>query len=287
MSAVFIAGILIWRSKKSGSPSVLHRMQVAILRVFRDGFGTSRIRTGSRDQQWVIDRPVEANDELEMLSTASSRRSTGHVRLSSSSSSNLDFGRPQKGTWSVPGKNLWKNSQFARRIRRNAILPWRNAPASVKSIIPSRKFEIDASSERTRTDSTLENYRRGGFRIFSSRTETTDSALLTSPIYDYHEAGQTIFEEDEEENDSDLDLEGMNIVHEREHLISSDSDFQNQLDDVMIISETGDDFTIHSSSKNSPIHHIPPSPARPRSDSPVEPVRLLDVLRVRCFDGSF
>ncbi|KAF9065937.1 hypothetical protein BDP27DRAFT_1064487 [Rhodocollybia butyracea] len=227
-------------------------MRVAMSRIIRGGFGASRIKTGSREPQWVIDRPVEANHELERLSNASSRRSTGHVRLSSSSD-NLDFVKPQKGTWSMPGKNLWKNSPLARRIGRTAILPWKSAPASVKPVMPSRRFEIDASSERTRTDSTLENYRRGGFRLWGSRTETTDSVFLTSPIFEYHEAGQTIFEEDEEENDSDLDLGGMNLG-----------------DDVMIISETGDNFTIDSPSTSSPSHRIPPSPVRPRSDSPVQ-----------------
>ncbi|KAE9394694.1 hypothetical protein BT96DRAFT_998297 [Gymnopus androsaceus JB14] len=68
VTAAFIIGILIWRSKKSGSASILTRMQVVIARVFRDGFGTSRIRAGRRDQEWVIDRPPAA--ELEMLSNA-------------------------------------------------------------------------------------------------------------------------------------------------------------------------------------------------------------------------
>ncbi|KAJ3904227.1 hypothetical protein F5879DRAFT_956182 [Lentinula edodes] len=270
VSAAFVLGILIWRSRKSGS-SILQRMRVALSRGIRNGFGARKIRAGNRDQGWVIDRPAEANGEaMEMFST-SSRRSTGHVRLSSSSSTHIDFVKPRKPTWALPGKKLWKNSQLARKIHRTLTLfpvPWRNAPVSVQSISPPRKFEIDASSDRTRTDSTLENFRRGGFRNSGTRTETTESALATSSRYDYY---NTIQEEDEEDDHSDLGLEDSGANNEREHLISDDSDHLD-LDEVMIISETGDNFTMHSHSTNVTTLRIPPSPVRARSDSPVQPI---------------
>ncbi|GAW05630.1 hypothetical protein LENED_007498 [Lentinula edodes] len=270
VSAAFVLGILIWRWRKSGS-SILQRMRVALSRGIRNGFGARKIRAGNRDQGWVIDRPAEANGEaMEMFST-SSRRSTGHVRLSSSSSTHIDFVKPRKPTWALPGKKLWKNSQLARKIHRTLTLfpvPWRNAPVSVQSISPPRKFEIDASSDRTRTDSTLENFRRGGFRNSGTRTETTESALATSSRYDYY---NTIQEEDEEDDHSDLGLEDSGANNEREHLISDDSDHLD-LDEVMIISETGDNFTMHSHSTNVATLRIPPSPVRARSDSPVQPI---------------
>ncbi|KAJ4494505.1 hypothetical protein C8R41DRAFT_829416 [Lentinula lateritia] len=269
VSAAFVLGILIWRSRKSGFP-ILQRMRVALSRRIRNGLGARKIRAGSRDQGWVIDRPAEADGEaVEMFST-SSRRSTGHVRLSSSSSTHIEFVKPRKPTWVLPGKKLWKNSQLARKIRRTLTLlpvPWRNAPVSVQSISPPRKFEIDASSDRTRTDSTLENFRRGGFRISGTRTETTESALATSR-YDYYD---TIQEEDEEEDDSELDLEESGAHNEREHLISGDSN-HGDLDEVMIISETGDNFTLRSHSTHAATLRIPPSPVQPRSSSPVQPI---------------
>ncbi|KAJ4488939.1 hypothetical protein C8J55DRAFT_506605 [Lentinula edodes] len=268
VSAAFVLGILIWRSRKSDS-SILQRMRVALSRGIRNGFGARKIRAGNRDQGWVIDRPAEANGEaMEMFST-SSRRSTGHVRLSSSST-HIDFVKPRKPTWALPGKKLWKNSQLARKIHRTLTLfpvPWRNAPVSVQSISPPRKFEIDASSDRTRTDSTLENFRRGGFRNSGTRTETTESALATSR-YDYYD---TIQEEDEDEDDSELDLEESGAHNEREHLISGDGD-HGDLDEVMIISETGDNFTLRSHSTHAATLRIPPSPVQPRSSSPVQPI---------------
>ncbi|KAE9394695.1 hypothetical protein BT96DRAFT_181864 [Gymnopus androsaceus JB14] len=151
-------------------------------------------------------------------------------------------------------------------------VPWRSAPVTVQSSEPSRRFEIDASSERTRTDSTLENFRRGGFRVSGTRTATTDRATSR---YDYHEPHEIIFEEyEDDDDDSDLDLAGLNLDNEREQLISGDEDRDNDLDlnEVMLISrsEIGDNFTINS--ETSTQRHIPPSPARPRSDSPVQPI---------------
>ncbi|KAJ3809883.1 hypothetical protein F5876DRAFT_77320 [Lentinula aff. lateritia] len=270
VSAAFVLGILIWRSRKSGFP-ILHRMRATLSLRIRNGFGARKIRAGNRDRGWVIDRPAEANGEaMEMFST-SSRRSTGHVRLSSSSSTHIDFAKPRKPTWALPGKKLWKNSQLAREIHRTLALfpvPWRSAPVTVQSISPPRKFEIDASSNRTRTDSTLENFRRGGFRVSGTRTETTESALATASRYDYYD---TIEEEDEEDDHSDLGLEDSGANNEREHLISEDSDHLD-LDEVMIISKTRDDFTIRSHSTNAATLRIPPSPVRARSESPVQPI---------------
>ncbi|KAJ3735987.1 hypothetical protein DFJ43DRAFT_1150784 [Lentinula guzmanii] len=273
--AAFV-GILIWRSRKKGSPGILLSMRVALSRGFRNGFGTRKIKAGSRDQEWVIDRPTEVNEEsLEMLSNPSSRRSTGHVRLSSSSSAHFGFGGSDKPTGMLPGKNLWKNSHLVRKIRRTLIMlpiPWRSAPVPVQSISPSRKFEIDASSNRTRTDSTLQNYRRAGFRNSGTRTETTDSALATSR-YDYY---TTIHEEEEEEedDDSDLVLGDLNFNNEQDHLIANENNHPD-LDEVMLISGSGDDFTLHSDSHNSDTsrsHRIPPSPVQPRSHSPVQSI---------------
>ncbi|KAJ3838224.1 hypothetical protein F5878DRAFT_181452 [Lentinula raphanica] len=277
VSAVFIVGLLIWRSKKKGSPSILLRMRVLVDRGFRNGFGTRKIKTANRDREWVIDRPTEANAEsLEMFSSGSSRRSTGHVRLSSSSTQfDVESSKP---TWALPGKNLWKNSRLVRGIRRTFILlpmPWRAAPVPVESISPPRKFEIDASSERTRqTNSTLENYRRGGYRVSGTRTATTESAPATSR-YDYYD---TIHEEDgeDDEDDSDLGFDDSNVNRETEHLITNDNDRPN-LDShqVMIISGSGDDFTLYSHSSTShttPSRRIPPSPLQPRSGSPVRPI---------------
>ncbi|KIK57957.1 hypothetical protein GYMLUDRAFT_45759 [Collybiopsis luxurians FD-317 M1] len=263
---LLFGGFIIWRSKKSGS---LQRMWVPVARGLRNGFGTSKITTGSRDQGWVIDRPVESIRELEMLST-SSRRSTGHIRLSSSTSSaSLDFVKPGKTTWALPGKNLWKNSSLGRTIRRTADLlpvPWRGGPVTVQSISPPRKFEIDATSARTgRTESTLENYRRGGFRLTGTPTETTESGPPTSR-YDYHEIIDAIEEEPE---DSDLDLDELNLDDDSTRLISRRD--RQASDDVMVISES-DNFTVNTPSTQSAAHRIPPSPARPRSDSPIEPI---------------
>ncbi|KAJ4490960.1 hypothetical protein J3R30DRAFT_3427634 [Lentinula aciculospora] len=274
VSAVFVLGIFIWRTKKKGSPGILLRMQIASSRVFRNGFGTSRIRTANRDQEWVIDRPTEANGEsTEMYSnvSSSSRRPTGHIRLSSTSSTNIDLIKPRETIWTLPGKNLWKNSQLARKIRRTLVLfpaPWRNAPVTVQSISAPRKFEIDASSDRTRTDSTLANFRRGGFRVSGTRTETTESALATSRLDEYW----SILEQDEEEgSDSDLDLRETSANNEREHLITDDSN-RFDLGEVMIISRSGDDFTVHSQS-DSPTHRILPSPVQPLPPPPRTPIR--------------
>ncbi|KAJ3783990.1 hypothetical protein GGU10DRAFT_39979 [Lentinula aff. detonsa] len=265
--AAFV-GILIWRSRKKGSPGILLSMRVALSRGFRNGFGTRKIKAGSRDQEWVIDRPTEVNEEsLEMLSNPSSRRSTGHVRLSSSSSTHFGFGGSDKPTGMLPGKNLWKNSHLVRKIRRTLIMlpiPWRSAPVPVQSISPPRKFEIDASSNRTRTDSTLQNYRRAGFRNSGTRTETTDSALATSR-YDYY---TTIHEEEEEDDDddSDLVLGDLNFNNEQDHLIANENNHPD-LDEVMLISGSGDDFTLHSDSHNSDTSLDPPTPSytRPRT----------------------
>ncbi|KAE9386363.1 hypothetical protein BT96DRAFT_1006153 [Gymnopus androsaceus JB14] len=141
----------------------------------------SESRTGTEsldDREWQVDRTT-----IEMVSPPSSARSGTLGRVVSA---------------------------FVSRI-------WEGAPQAVvvRSLSPSRKFEIDASSERTRTDSTLENFRRGGFRVSGTRTATTDHATSR---YESHEPQEIIFEE--YEDDDEDDGWALNLDNEREQPVS-------------------------------------------------------------------
>ncbi|KAI3613868.1 hypothetical protein WG66_006461 [Moniliophthora roreri] len=285
VAVAVICGIMVvlYRRNKSGKGGV--SPVCAVRRKIRDGFGTRRVRKGSRNHGWVIDsREDESFEVVDPESPKTSRSSYGHVRLSSSPTdisfiafpdsqgSKLQKSPGEKAEWAMPGKRLWKRSSLIEKLKTTWLLlpvPWKSTPVAVHSAMPSRRFQIDESSKSVRTDSTLENYRRGGFRTSSHHSGSTESGPATTSAWDYT-MQETIYEADEEEDDLDsiLGFGGRGGLDngdddESEHLISE----RNQ--DVLIISHSGQDFSMESGDSRRSIPRalqiIPPSPITPSS----------------------
>ncbi|THU93319.1 hypothetical protein K435DRAFT_194691 [Dendrothele bispora CBS 962.96] len=234
-------------------------------RVFLNCFGMRKVRQGRRANDWEIMAP-----ETHGMATSprSEGRSNGHTRLSSTTSDvpeHLDFSgyKQHSSEWVMPGKNLWKNSTLARKTRRLMLtvpLPWKKAIIPVKHTTRHRKFEIDASNKSTRTNSTLTNYRRAGFRTSALGSNTTESS---GPSFSRHTDIQAPIPEEDEDSDASSDL-GLGIRQfedddETEHLMTPNSEYDPEINSVMVIGdrnntlESGD--TIGSSNRIIPSSH--------------------------------
>ncbi|KAF5366167.1 hypothetical protein D9758_005752 [Tetrapyrgos nigripes] len=223
---------------------------------FVKGFGARKVRKAQRNQSWVIDREAMELDSSPPPSSSSSRRpgSGGHVRLTSSTSpsdvsNHLDFpfakpSKSGKSIWVIPGKKLWQNSTLVQKTRRVMLripLPWKDSIKPVKPITRGRRFEIDGSNKSTRTNSTLTNFRKAGFRTSGVPSQTTESSG-PSTGFAFTDIHEPIYEEDEfSDSSSDLGL-GLGMRNapvdfreddETENLISPSFDAER---DVMVIS---------------------------------------------------
>jgi len=238
--------------------AVPRRIGEFFARISRNWFGMRKVRTGKRDEQWDI-----SGENLELApSPRSDSHPSGHVRLSSRSevSDHLEFPSdpPRNPTiWVMPGKNLWKNSTLVQKTRRLMLmipLPWKNAIAPVRSTAPHRKFEIDSSNKSTRTNSTLANYRKGGFRTSGSQTVTTESSGPSQYSRFVHTDIHEAIEEEDEGSDMSSDL-GLGTRtydalaqfeddDDTEQLISPETANFDPEQDVMVIGDR--DFTLES-----------------------------------------
>ncbi|KAF9260360.1 hypothetical protein L218DRAFT_989632 [Marasmius fiardii PR-910] len=172
-----------------------------------------KVCKGSRPDSWVIDDRHDTDREGLTLVLPKSPSSTGatfggrerggHVVQVSSSPTTAE--RPSWSTifastpydvhndWpekALPGKKMWRDSMIARKVRRMWLLlqlPFKKAPVVIHSAFPSHRFEIDASNQSVRTNSTLENYRKGGFRYAGSHTMSMDPGGAETDIWsDFH-----------------------------------------------------------------------------------------------------
>ncbi|KAK7031111.1 hypothetical protein VNI00_013716 [Paramarasmius palmivorus] len=273
--------LLCRRKKTKTGKGSLAKAGCNVRRLIRDGLGTRKVRKGSRSSGWVIDsREDESFEVVDPESPGTSRSSKGHVRLGSSPTDEDFKGYPQNSTqteWAVPGKNLWRRSSLVKKISRTWTLlpvPWRRTPVAVHSTTPNRRFQIDDSSRSVKTDSTLENYRRGGYRTSSQPSPSTESGRGTMSVWDYT-MQETIYEaEEEEEDDLESILGGLGGRSNMNHRDYNEHDEQERLitpnEDVLIISHSGQDFSVESgeSRHNPPFPNVPPSPSTERSPSP-------------------
>ncbi|KAF9267135.1 hypothetical protein L218DRAFT_720670 [Marasmius fiardii PR-910] len=239
VAAALICGVLFFfyrrrrnnrRSVSTLSANGAKRSRDIIPSYVRVGLWARRVRKGSRPDSWVIDgRNDTDREELELVlpKSPSSTGATfggqgharsGHVRLSSSptsaerpSQSTLFTSTPsevrnEQPVKAIPGKKLWRDSTVARKVRRGWLLlrlPFKEAPVEVHSASPSHRFEIDASNKSVRTTSTLDNYRKGGFRNTGTRTMSTDSAGVGTAVWSDYPVQDTIYEDSEEDDDND------------------------------------------------------------------------------------
>ena len=263
-----------WKSRQAGAP----RRRKNLFESIRKGIWAPKIRKGTRPRSWVIDGRSDS-EEFGLASTPQSSTTTGatyggeHVPLSSSpppmepGSSMFSTRKPKVETY-LPGKTIWRDSELAHRVRRGWLLlriPFKDTPVPVNSTRPSRSFDIDGSNKSTRTNSTLENYRRGGFRA-NPLSPSTEAGT-----WDY--THNTIPEvEDEDDTDSDLGLGDRpdRFEDENESLIST-RDRQRQTD-VLIISRSNNHASLESSQTASSTKVVPPSPVRSSPGPPPSPV---------------
>ncbi|KAG7085589.1 hypothetical protein E1B28_003140 [Marasmius oreades] len=270
--------------KRNGKPSSGNQSQVTLLQRITAGLRAQKVRKEKRRSSWVIDQTEAEEFELALQKSPSSTGATyggGHVRLSSSPTSGepsystlLTSTAMQKGQseQAFPGTRLWRNFQLGRKLGRGWLLlrlPFKKTPVPVHSTSPSRRFEIDASNKSVRTLSTLENYRRAGFRT-SSRLTNSESGIV-SPIWDYSIQHDTIFEDDDEDDSDSLGLglgpRGSHIADENQRLIPARNNVP--ATDVLVISRQLSVDSAETASHSLQVD--PPSPNRSSPSTPIAP----------------
>ncbi|KAL0066991.1 hypothetical protein AAF712_005980 [Marasmius tenuissimus] len=270
-----------WRKRRGGAPSRLENLWETL----RKGIWAPKIRKGTRRQSWVIDGR-RGTEELELVLPKSSSPTGAtygeHTRLSSSpppmeSSSSIFSSRKSQVETHLPGKAIWKNSKLAQRLRRRWLLlrvPFKASPVPVNSTRPSRSFNIDESNKSTRTASTLENYRRGGYRENGNPlTPSTEAGTWEAGTWDY--AHNSIPEEDEGDTDSDLGLGDRpdRYEDENESLISAgERQRRKNIMGVLDIGRSNNHDSMESGQTTSLSMRVdPPSPVRSSPGPPPSP----------------
>ncbi|KAK1229935.1 hypothetical protein PQX77_006988 [Marasmius sp. AFHP31] len=279
-----------WRRRRGGAPNRLENLWETL----RKGIWAPKIRKGTRRQSWQIDGRRDS-DEFELVLPKSSSPTGAtvgeHTRLSSSpppmepSSSIFSSGKSQAETH-IPGKAIWKKSQLAQRLRRRWLLlrvPFKDSPVPVNSAPPSRSFNIDESNKSIRTNSTLENYRRGGFRKDSNPLTPT----IEGGTWDY--SHNSVPEEDEGDTDSDLGLGDRpdDFEDENESLMSAgERQRRKNLPSVLIIGRSNNHASMESGQTSLSMQVDPPSPVRSSPGPPPSPPPRISASHSRAGSSS-
>lgn len=209
------------------------------------------------DDDFVIDRDIEElEDNYEFVGTATSSRSrSGHIRLPSSP---LPYvvprAQPSFLQNIVPG---------FRRAVRSIPIPWTKRPVAVRALPSDTIFDIDGPNQRGRSESTLQNYRNPLKPNYAPRVPPSSNPSRSEPVV-------------EEELHSDSDDEYVRPTsfpagNETDRLINNVYPSRNSTADVMLISRSGNDFSMESGSgettRPTPETRPPSQPKQPASVS--------------------
>ncbi|KAJ7639009.1 hypothetical protein FB45DRAFT_904480 [Roridomyces roridus] len=170
----------------------------------------NKVREVNRSTSWSIDDPREDLQEYQFVSYPSSLQgshTSGHVRLSSSSSGTTPAGPPmlkipRDPIWAWPGKSMFQGSLH--RIPR----PWRSTKrVAVQNMPGYRKFRVDGTdsdsplSRRPHEESLLGHY------AGRSRTNLQNEAIF----------------ENEDDSDSDSEAEALPLIPEQHSVSNHDA----------------------------------------------------------------
>lgn len=188
----------------------------------------------SNDDDFEIDHDIEELDaNYEIVGNANTARSlSGHIRLPSS---------PGPVRRNTEPSFFHSIGPTLHRLARTIPIPWKTRPHGLSPVSGDAIFDIDDGphqGSRYRSDSTLQNY-RNPLRANYAPKVPSSNRTRSEPVI-------------EEELNSDVDSDDevrpahFDPGHERERLINKVYPSRESPADVMLISRSGQNFTIES-----------------------------------------